>query len=262
MELDLIRLYESEQKNYYDKTYPEFMKNNLDEPMDGNTILTTSMDLLIKYILFKHHPEYDFENEKLKFNKMSNQIFSENGFMNRGPHKINGSGVFDDDYQNHDDEIGWFAAASVFNPQRARIYRDHLQSHGWTANNNESTLLRAIFNSQRWRFAGYTYHADLCAGDHPSIWSQIAWCLSLVSAAFQGKNEASGRRMDLCKIWAQELSKQQFWLSKKAIEFWKRDCEKKYPNKIGDIFQVYHQRDDELKQEAKHIHAKWMRNVI
>jgi hypothetical protein len=222
LSFELEEKYKKEAEDYFQGV---FFKNSANGVLDGNAILYSGHYALLYALLFDNYPLADW---------LSESIYEESkldwGIITRGPHKW-------EDNQSHDDYIG-LATISFLGKYKWVAWQFKERGPSF---HRKGRPLRAWFNSQLWRIPGVWQHLNL--------FDKIFWSLGIFSTSFAKKESTSGRIMDWHLRSVYRLSKKNYWLCNKAMEFVEKRNAKIYPNLMGDVFSIYFTKD--------HILAKW-----
>ncbi len=231
MSFELQEKFEKEAIPYF-SAWP-FMAHSSAGTLDGNCILYAGHYALLHYVLFGEYKAADAHSENIySFTKV------DWGIISRGPHKIG-------DPQTHDDYLGLCTISFLGSGYVARTIYERGPSYVRKGTNT----FRDWFNSQFWRIPGVWQHIKLCAGYDLNLFDQIFWSLGIVSTSLAKKESTSGRLMDWHLRHVYRISRKDYWLCNKAVEFVEKRNSKLYSNLMGDVFKIYF--------SAEHILAKW-----
>lgn len=137
------------------------------------------------------------------------------------------------DRQAHDDYIGVAAGSAAV----GSVLHDEIVAYGsrhwWYVNNQEPFRLGALF----WRFPGLVSFFYAAAGKRPSLLGQLVAAASIAVNAHSPRGEESGTIMNWLKI---QSFKGKGWLLDLAISYWKKRLFTKYPQGMGEVFEIYY----------------------
>lgn len=196
---------------YFKSEHPLFMSNKPGGLPDGNTLLYTSLYLLIAKKLGHSRPPED--RAHLREIIDISTVYA--GVLSRGPHKM-------DELTTKDDYIGVTAACQIYSVADAAIFYGY-----WR---NKFKLLK---------YPGVVQSMALCEGEGLSLWGKILWSADIFFTTFSEADDTSGRILDFIKIEAYRRSDKDYWLCNWAVGRWRKDISKRYPQLLGELFSVY-----------------------
>lgn len=240
---------------YFESTFP-FMRARVGEELDGNPISYSS---IFCHILMDHFIETLQDERCLDYvGALLEQIYEKSvrapGFLSRGPHKLK-------DRQTHDDIVHFVTAASRVGGMQKELNEiyNFCEIMGWSYFIEKPETMKERFQSWLLRVPGFKSVVKAAAGKKLSFIEKLWLAFDIYTTTRSEKSSTSGRMMD----W----SKSKLFAGSTGIVGWAfkkfdHDIRARYPNLMGDVFQIYFQRDDLLVQKPSHVFAVWMQGRV
>lgn len=223
------------------KKYPYVTHNETGE-WGGNCILETAQMLLIKGTL-----EGLKESDRKRVQDMYSDAMVAPGAINRGSHKPN-------EPQRHDDYVGLMAIAGILAREVALAVYCRGNNRNWSYRLPGFTGFKEWFNSQFWRMPGVVQTIKMAANKELNAWDKLFLSVRFVSCAFSPSQTTSGRLLAWCMLKLYIFKRCNYWLPNIAIRVFEKDIERRYKNKMGDVFGIYY--------GFSHIYSKKMWGII
>lgn len=232
---------------YFDGTYP-FMRPNIGESIDGNPVSYSSIYAHLLIDEGKH------EEARRLLKDLYKEASIYPGYLSRGPHKMH-------DRQTHDDIVHFVTAAQRAGGLEKEIndIYEFLNKQNWVYYIKKPSDIKTWFQVWIVRIPGFKSVIKYASNRRLSILEKLWLLFDIFWTTREDQSSTSGRLMDWAKYKMLNREKGILGL---ACRLFERDINNRYKHLMGDVFQIYFQRDPKLKQNAVHLFAVNMQNKI
>lgn len=166
-------------------------------------------------------------DDKYWFKDIYHDCLVEPGLTDRGSHKRG-------DRETHDNPLALAYASCVTGEFQACIdIYEYGKNHFWIYNNAKlkGLILRKTIHG---RMPGFIQHLKLGVRKKLNLFDQIWWFLAV---AFNSGE--SGLQLSFIMIDMYRIQPYTYWLCDKAVEMFENSVRKRYPNLMGDVYEIY-----------------------
>lgn len=230
---------------YFDGTWP-FMRPRVGEELDGNAISYSS---ILAHLMID---EGGAQEAQRMLREIYKQAATFPGYLTRGPHKAK-------DRQTHDDVVHFVTAARCaggLSDEITDIY-ELLKIMGWSYYAEKPKTFKERFQVWLIRIPGFKSVVKYAAGRRLSLLEKLWLLFDIWTTTREEADSTSGRLMDWAKY---RMLRGERGILGLACRIFERDIKRRYTHLMGDVFQIYFQRDSKLEQTPVHIFAIMMQN--